>query len=445
MAIKMTGIVDMVMGSYNYYDTNKTIKEKDIALEEGVSLLNYNKAKAIIGASRFLVLGVAYGYANTSGDLLKLDAIGIGLAAAFTAGYMIEGVVSMFPVMLEDEAKNYKNFQGAILKNNEIFNSHLKHKELPLDTSYKLFMIGNKLATGNAIDKIVFKMKDKLSKYKNSWSSGQISEFNTLENAIYKLINKNEKLSNMLKSSEKENKLKIATNEIIKKNSDVNGKDNEFFKKMFFIKFPKDIRNEKEVKKKLQAINQEAILETYERMRQQNIELFFARVVLDYNKGIKHENVIEKFLKLQDVTSLPAKGDQKKVSIESYKNISKIAYEMKNNKKLPDATENLKDILNSINPNLVNKNKLKIYSFNEVFNFSKRKIIQKEIDSYYLSKEMTQFINKSNYNIDKDKKITFNEIDIDNKLFEEIVKIKGTKKDTTMNISKKENKKMSDI
>jgi len=56
MAIKMTGIVDMVMGSYNYYDTNKTIKEKDIALEEGVSLLNYNKAKAIIGASRFLVL-----------------------------------------------------------------------------------------------------------------------------------------------------------------------------------------------------------------------------------------------------------------------------------------------------------------------------------------------------------------------------------------------------
>jgi len=422
--MKLTGVVDMVMGGYNYYDINKQVKNKNIIKEDGEAQLHYHKLKSCLGAIRFAVLGVTYGYMQGNGSLSQLDAISIGLMTAFAASHIVDVSTSMFPNLMEDESVNNKRFQNKILGDNEIFNHLSQTTELSAATSYHLFMVGNRLATGNPIDKILFKMKEQISQIQSKWTNGEIENFNIVESLMAKAINGSKTLSAVVKEFVKDSPLKVKTNDLIRDHAGPKNKVNEFFMTLINAKFRNDIRNEKVIEKKLQVINQTATIDAYNIIRQQNMELFFSKVVLDYNKGIKHSNLIEQFINLQDYTSLPAKNGNKKISIDSYKNISKIAFDMKYNKKIYDEDTNIKKILTDINPDIIKDNKIQLFSFNNVFEFCKRKVINKELDTYKIENQLKSKIDESNYNIRKDKKVIFNEIELDNSSFEEIIKIK---------------------
>lgn len=410
--IKTTGVTDFVMGAWDYYQAKKDLKNNNMDIETGSSTLAYNGAKAMLGAVRFTTLGIAYGYAINSGAFNQLDTISVGLVAAFTAGHIVNGIVQYAPTLLKDEALSYKRFQGKILKDNEMFDSIANQTELPIHTSYQLFMVGNKLATGNPFDKVVFKMKEQISLWKEKWNDQELDKFNFLSKSVLKLIKKSEKLSDVLNKFVKDSPLKVKANKIIREHSDYDSPANEHFRTYIATKYPEEQCLKKKCEERLATTNQKAILEAYDIMRQQNMQLFFAKVVMDYNQGNIHHNIIKNFAELNKQTKIPSKEKKSYQPFEPYANISKMAKAMLENKKLYSPDTSVKTILKAINKDIVKDNKIKIYSFDNVFYHTKKKIINKELAKMVIHSSLKA-----------DKKTMFNEIEIDNKSFSEIVKI----------------------
>lgn len=414
--IKITGVTDLIMGSWDYSQTKKNLKDNNMGLELSDSALSYHGAKAVLGAVRFTTLGIAYGYAINTGAFNQLDSISVGLVAAFTAGHIVNGIIQYAPSLLKDEALSYKRFQGDILKDNEIFNKIKNQTELSVHTSYQLFMVGNKLATGNPFDKIVFKMKEQISLWKEKWNNEQLDQFNFISKGFLKLIKKSEMLSDILTKFVKDSPLKVETNNIIKIHGNIESKENEYFRAYIAEKYPEEQKVKKSCEERLAFLNQKAILAAYDIVRQQNVQLFFAKIVMDYNKGDIHSDLIKKFAELNNQTKIPEKGKNTYQEFEPYANISRMARKMMDNKKLYEPDVDVKKILKDINKEMVNANKIKIYSFNNIFYHTKKKIINKELEKQALGNTLRS-----------DKKAIFSEIEIDNKSFNEIVKITDKK------------------
>lgn len=432
MAFKLFGATDFAMGSYNYYKTKKSLNEINLTQEEADANLNYNATKATLGAVRFVSLGwLANTSYNTLAGGVPLDAINTGLLVTFAATYVIEGIIKMYPNLLEDESINYKRFQGKILKDNDIFNTLSKETELPVESSYQLFMFGNKLATSHFVDKAIFAIKNKITEMQSNWDAKDYNKLNKLEKFVNKIISKSQTLTEYVSKKSDKARLKMESNAAIKAHSDWNSRENEHFRVMIKETEPTKIRNEKYNMDELQKINQKAIIKAYDIIRKQNIELFFARVIIDYNNGIKHTDIINKFVDLHTRTLLPAKNTQDEIFIESYKKISSLAFKMSKNEKIyPDNTD-LKTILTTINPNITQNKKLVLYSFDDVFSYTKRKLIDKQRNTANL-----------NNNIYKDNKVNIsNEIEFDMASFKEVIKIKESKLKKAEQLDVTKNKK----
>jgi hypothetical protein len=408
------GVADIFTGSYNYYKTTKEKNNKDLIIEEADDRLAYYKSLTEIGTLNFLVFGLAYGNAQKMGDFNFVNSLGIATISSYAAMTVLIKLAEYASVFLKDEAVNTKGFQSDILKNNEIYNNVKNETELSLNASYQFFMIGNNLTTGNKLDKILLGMKEKVSEYKEKLRGGEVEKFSKIEKFFFNYIQKHGSLSKMLDNFVKDSSLKIKANNIIRAHADYNSTENEYFRSYILQKHPTIQRDSDTYNEKLKEVNKDAILQSYEIMRQQNMQLFFAKVLLDYNNGIIHKEIINQFANLHKNTKYPQKGESKGVDIESYKNISEIAIRMVNNEKIYSPNTDVKVVLNHINPNLVSNKKIKIQSFNDLFHFIKRDIIEEKI-----GKTNTIKVDEGS----EVKKIFYNELDIDNKSFNEIVKI----------------------
>lgn len=65
--------------------------------------------------------------------------------------------------------------------------------------------------------------------------------------------------------------------------------------------------------------------------------------------------------------------------VDSYQKISAMAFKMQKNEKIYPENTQVSVILNDINPKIIVNNELKIYTFNEIFVYSKRKIIDTKL------------------------------------------------------------------
>ena len=254
----------------------------------------------------------------------------------------------------------------------------------------------------------------------------QLDQFNFISKAVLKLIKKSDRLSDILTKFVKDSPLKVETNKIIKVHGNIESKENEYFRSYMAEKYPEEQKVKKSCEVRLAGLNQKAILSAYDIIRQQNVQLFFAKIVMDYNKGHIHSDLIKKFAELNNQTKIPEKGKNTYQEFEPYANISRMARKMMDNKKLYLPDVDVKKILKDINKEMVNDNKIKIYSFNNIFYHAKKKIINKELEKQALGN-----ILKS------DKKAVVNEIEIDNNSFKEIVKITDKKLNQEKKIAEK--------
>lgn len=461
--IPLIGALDIVTGSKDYYISLDRLKNKDTPIENAESELRYHRLKVIFGAVRMVVFGISCGVvADLSNkpfsQLETISSISVGLIACFTIGHIMNGIYLKNKGMIQEESINERRVQGDILKNNEIFNKILDKTDLSIYDSYALFLKGNKLANDFPIPEVIKKMKEKIIEFKNGWPTEYYAKFKSLTKEVLTALNENKTIEKVLEGSKKftnevlsllrldttvkkliekienvskkitDNKfLTDHTQKLIKSHTDYNSKENNFFREYIRTNdtFKLDQSNKTICNKELKKINKEAIIQSYEFMRRQNIELFFAKIVLDYNKGIIHKDIINQFAELYDKTKLAEKGERQESGIDSYKNISKIAIRMRENQNVYSKNTDIKVILNHINPNLVLNKKIKIYSFNDVFEAEKIKIIKKEMN-----------ISVNNNNI-KEQKIIFNELEIDNKSFNEIVKITEKKLNQEKKVAEK--------
>lgn len=362
------------------------------------------------------------------GDFNFVNSLGIATISSYAAMTVLIKLAEYASVFLKDEAVNTKGFQSDILKNNEIYNNVKNETELSLNASYQFFMIGNNLTTGNKLDKILLGMKEKVSEYKEKLRSGEVEKFSKIEKFFFNYIQKHGSLSKMLDNFVKDSSLKIKANNIIRAHADYNSTENEYFRSYILQKHPTIQRDSDTYNEKLKEVNKDAILQSYEIMRQQNMQLFFAKVLLDYNNGIIHKEIINQFANLHKNTKYPQKGEAKGVDIESYKKISEIAIRMVNNEKIYSPNTDVKVVLNHINPNLVSNKKIKIHSFNDLFHFIKRDIIEEKIgETNTIKVEEGSEV----------KKIFYNELEIDNKSFNEIVKITEKKLNQEKKVAEK--------
>lgn len=437
MNFKLTGIADLLIGSWNTYQGFKDRKEENLTYEDSTSIIHFNSKKAALGAIRFLMLGVGYGLAKND-NLMTIDAIGIGLMASFTAGFIIEGALGMFPGIIESESVNYKHYHHHLLKKNEIYDNATDRLNLSVGTSYQLFMLGNKLATGNLVERVIFSLKKKVSEYKAKFELDDQSRYNSLEKFLVNHFKPNEKISNIINLFIEGSSLKVDTNTIIENHSRLDSNENKEFVDYFKFSNNSKGRYEKDMMVELQKVNQEAILKTYDFIRKQNIELFFARVVLDYSKGIVHSSIIEDFKLLHEKNRLKKdnKNNRPEYFEESYQKIEKMATLMLENKPLYGKNVNIKTILSDINPDLIKGDKIRIYSFDDSFEFFKRNLVAIKYEQAKLSKGIQSFIGNLNINIRKDKKVNVNELEHDNESFREIMRLKKEKNRSYIEVNK---------
>lgn len=309
------------------------------------------------------------------GDGLPNEALDTGLMLMFGATYAVEFITKMSPSLLKTEALNNKRFQSNLLEDNQIFNFYSKETELPLNESYQLFMFGSSLASSNVVGKAYFTLKNKINDMQANWVERDFDTFNKVQKILHSISTQTPVLKEFVQRASIKAQKKREANLIIKEHSDPDSLSNKHF--MSFIENTKGdkSRDVDTIKTLLKDINQEAILEAYTLSRKQNIELFFAKVVADYNFGLKHKDLINKFAELHSQTQIAAKGPKDQILIDSYQRISAIAFKMKNNEEIYPYNTKMETILNDINPKMIVNQKLKIYSFNDVFEYAKRKIV----------------------------------------------------------------------
>lgn len=459
--LPLIGIIDIAVGSKDHYVSSDRLKNKDIPIEDAEAELRYHRLKVLFGAVRMVTFGVSYGVvANVANkpldEMFQVDALSVGLLACYAMGHVMNGLYAKYKGVMKEESINERRYQGEILKNIEIFNKILDKTDLSIYDSYSLFLKGNKLANDFPIPEMVKKMKATIIEFKNKWTTEYYEIFKSLTKEVLKALNENTRVAKILEQSKKitnevlnifikkdtvisllgkldkilkkmsdDKTLKENSKNLIKLHTDYNTEENSAFREYIRTNdtFKVSQSNKTICNNELKKINKDAIIQSYEFMRRQNIELFFAKVVLDYNKGIIHKDIINQFAELHNNTKLTEKGERQETGINSYKNISKIAIRMRANENVYSKNTDVKVILNHINPNLVLNGKIKIYSFNDVFESEKMKIIKKEMNTPY--------------NNIKEKKINFNELEIDNKSFNEIVKITEKKLNQEKKVAEK--------
>ncbi len=376
MAYKLTGLTDIAIGAWEYHKARKALNEGNISEETALSRKRYNRTKIGIGALKLAIMGAMT--QEVVMPILKNHAFSgtdIGLLSAFAAGYAILGVSIGYSAILNDEASNYKYSQSALESKFKFKMAQTNNYELDVGESYQLFMFGNKIATGNPVDSFLFKMKSKVFEWQSHLKIEQDPEYHVIKSNIHKFLNK-VGISNFINNIASQAEMKKEAYNIIKIHADPNSKVNEEFRKYMENKKTDISSNEDDVKSKLKEINQEAILKTYQKLLVQNIQVFFAQVMNDYNKGIVHKDLIEDFVKLNE-DNTKKKGNV--VLFKEYEKISKLATKMLNGDNMDKQFKSPVDTLRYLeSKNITKDGKIKIIDFNNTFYLEKKAILNEK-------------------------------------------------------------------
>lgn len=376
MAYKLTGLTDIAIGSWEYYKARKALNEGNISEETALSRKRYNRTKVGIGALKLAIMG-----AMTQEIVMPMlnnhsfSGTDIGLLSAFAAGYAVLGVSIGYSSILNDEASNYKYNQSALEKKFNFKMNSNNNYELDAGESYQLFMFGNKIATGNPVDSFLFKIKNKVFEWQSNMKIEQDPEYHIIKSNIHKMLNKIG-ISNFINNIAAKGEMKKEAYDTIKIHADPKSKVNEEFRKYMESKKSEISSNEDDVKGKLKEINQEAILKAYQKLLVQNLQLFFAQVMNDYNKGVIHKELIQDFAKLN------AENTKKKdnvVLFKEYEKISKLATKMLNGDKMDKQFKTPVDILRYFDSKNITKDGIiKIIDFNNTFYLEKKAILNEK-------------------------------------------------------------------
>lgn len=421
--LKSIGLPDIAVGLWEYNKAKKAFNQLNITEENYTSKKRFYLTLAGYGAIKAAILGFAVNeIANPILTKSDLNSIDIGLLATFGATYALAGFSSFYSKTIKDEALGFKHLQSKILNQGNFINPDLKITNIPIEESYQLFMFGNKLRTGNPVEEFIFKIKSKVIELQSKLNIEEKEEYNIVKKSLCKIL-KATSISSLMNDIGNKSKLKKISNDIIREHSDFTNINNLEF--MSYIKkdsleLSQDIDY---VKSQLKEINQEAILKAYDMVRIQNIQLFFTRIIIDYNDGKVNENIIRQFRDLKNQNIIKSKGNVLEI-VNSYSIISNMAQSMLDGKKLDNNYKDPLSIIKNINPDMIDKkNKLiKTISFNNAFLLQKRKIIN-DLNNK----------RKIDPNIYNDKKIKFDEISYDIESFKSIVQPKNNVIPNTLN------------
>jgi len=422
MAIRLTGLTEIAIGSWEFYKAREAFNKGLISEEQSSSRKIFNRTKVGIGALKIMLIG--YSASSIVAPLLdkaNLTNYEIGILSTFAAGYAVLAISDIYSAFLNDEAINYKYHQSNLEKKFKIkLNENI---QLNSYEAYQLYMFGNKLSTGNSFDSFIFKIKNKINDWKENFNIEHNSEFGIIRNKIYKIL----QLSGLKKIMDS-----IYSKSVVKKDSfntlkefvDINSKPNQEFLKHIKLNKKEILLDEDSLKKELKDINQKAIINAYQKNLIQNLQLFFSQSLIDY-KNTKTEDrnksLMLKFSKLKEQNTLKS-GDL--VLIQEYSKISKIATNILNgDHHLLNKFQNPEDVLKYIDSQCLDKNgNIIILKFDNMFKLERKAILNKE-----------NGLSKLNENIYEDKKGFFTEINFNTNVFSKIKINQAKNKDKTIN------------
>lgn len=403
MAIRLTGLSQIAIGSWEFYKAKKALEEGNLSEEESFSRKIFNMTKVGIGALKLALIGYSSSYIIF--PLLNNETfsnIDIGLLATFAAGYAVLSFSDFYGSFLNDEALNYKHNQSRLENNFKIKLNDNDSFQLNASEAYQLYMFGNKLATGNPLDSFMFKVKNKINTWKLKLNIEDNKDFGIIRKNIYKIL-KISGISSIMDSIYSKAKIKEEAFNTIKKFTDINSLSNKEFMEYIKKDHKKISSNEEDIKYKLKEVNQEAIINSYQKILIQNLQLFFSQVVIEYNKNKEiDKELILKFYQLKEQNTIKS---NKNILFEEYSKISKMLLNdeqtiLKAKFKKPE------DVLKYLGSEFLDKkDKIRFLNFDSIFKIERKNIINKK-----------NGLSKINKNIYEDKKGSFTEIDFDNNI-----------------------------
>ncbi len=406
--MRFTGLPQIALGSWELYKAKKALREGFLSEEESLSRRKFNQTKLGIGAIKLALIG--YSTSAVISPILNnstFSNIDIGILAAFAAGYVATTCSDVYSAILNDEAVNYKHNQSNLEKNFQIKLNNKNGFELNSGEAYQLYMIGNRLSTGNPFDSFIFNIKEKINNWKSNFNLEQQKDFGILKNSFYKIL-KNTGIESIMNSIYSKSTIKQESFNTIKKYTDINSIENKEFMEYLKKEHTEISANEDDIKTKLKEINQEAIVNSYQKILIQNLQLFFAQVVMDYNNGNINKDLIMKFNKLNEQNTIKSKNN---ILFEEYSKIEKISKLMlEDNKLIKDKFKKPEDVLKYLESEFLTKNNsIKFLNFDNMFKLERKAILNKK-----------NGLSKLNDNIYDDKKGCFTEINFDNNIISKI-------------------------
>lgn len=415
MAIRLTGLSQIAIGSWDFYKAKKALQEGNLSEEESLSRKRLNQAKVGLGALKLVLIG--YTSSSIISPLLNNESFSntdIALLATFAAGYAVLSFQDVYSPFLNDEAINYKYNQSKLEEKFKIKLNDNEGFQLQGGDAYRLYMLGNKLSTGNPVDSLMFNVREKINTWKLKLNLDKDKEIGIIRKSIYKILKFNG-ISSILDSVYSKAKIKEESIKTIKEFSDFKSLSNKEFME-YIKKENKEISsNEEDIKSKLKEINQEAIIKSHKKILVQNLQLFFSQVVMDYNNGNIDKKLLEKFEKLNEQNTIKSKNI---VLFEEYSKISKISRMMLNKEDLKDKFKTNSDVFKYLGSQFLTKEgNVKFLNFDSIFKLERKSIINNK-----------NGLNKINTNIYEDKKANFAELSFENNLITQFSIIKENKK-----------------
>lgn len=403
--MKFTGLPQIAIGSWELYKAKKALIEGILSEEESLSRRKFNQTKVGIGAIKLALIG--YSTSAVISPILNnstFSNIEIGLLATFAAGYAVLSCSDVYSSLLTDEAINYKHNQSNLENKFKIKLNEKNGFELNSGEAYQLYMLGNKLATGNPVDSFIFNIKEKINNWKLNFNIDEKKYFGVLKNSIYKIL-KNTGIESIMNSIYSKSTIKQESFNTIKKFTDINSLENKEFMEYIKKEHKEISANPDDIKIKLKEINQEAIVKSYQKILIQNLQLFFAQVVMDYNNGNINKDLILQFNKLNEKNIIKSK---KEILFEEYSKIEKISKLMLDDDKktIKEKFKKPEDVFKYLESQFItNNNSIKFLNFDNIFKLERKAILNKK-----------NGLSKLNDNIYEDKKGCFTEINFENNI-----------------------------
>lgn len=280
--------------------------------------------------------------------------------------------------------ENFKDIYFDNIKNAQFFKTRIIDETISGMNKNDIELMGstlnstelhNALIWGNELHNtktgfILEKTKKIVASIQEKWSKSKFNIWNDNKDEIEDIVK-----AELLKRKE-------GINNIIKELYNPDSKENKMIKESQRKSYGSDANDDDFIQKEIKKINKLAIRKATELYNNQAIELIFLKVVADFDKGIKHTELLNMLKDLSTSHVYKNKEDKKMLSYTNFNKISNYANEMLGGINVLEHRDLFKpkmsvaDIAKKINPNLVsNDNKIKFVNYTNLLINQKEAII----------------------------------------------------------------------